>query len=189
MPCQDKAEQHLLGRQPSSSIFGTKPHLCSKLNVDFLTSRKVFWKKNIPFVRRTMPLPVTWAAGDKPGSAPTQHQQGTRHCFDLGRRMPRLHRSLRPLAGSRWQSILHFHSSRAWRRARTLLTRDQLLFILHRWLHCRNNTEERFKTYSSTNHFSKQHLGKEHSSENKKEKILQTHVLLANCCHFTNLRL
>lgn len=45
MPWQDKAERHLLSTQPSSGIFGVKPHLCSKLQFALIISREVFPRK------------------------------------------------------------------------------------------------------------------------------------------------
>lgn len=101
-----------LGIQPCPGVFGVKPHLCSKLQFAFMMSSEILSKKIIHFLLGTIPLPITSAAVDEDG-APHGCSTGANITFGPGWRTPRLYPALHPLAGSRWQSILHFHSSQA----------------------------------------------------------------------------
>lgn len=91
MPWQDKAERHLLSTQPSSGIFGVKPHLCSKLQFALIISREVFprKKKNLLCTKNYPPVHHFVRSGQRRSSSLMQQQQGSRHCFWPGTEDPK----------------------------------------------------------------------------------------------------
>lgn len=127
--CHGKTRLKNTRAKRSPSIFGVKPHLCSELQLVFVTEQVLRERKN-PLCTENYSPAHHFGCSGAPHWCSTS--KGAGNAFSLGWRTLRLHPLLHPLAGSRWQSILHFHSSRAWRKASTSLTRDQLLFILHR---------------------------------------------------------